>query len=281
MNLQELKEKALKMKNDAQEKLIEIKNKAISMKDGAGDKVNQAKEKTEELKENANSLKKEATSKANNIKEKVENTKDKATNKVSEIKEQALNAKIKANDSIKKVKEDVDVVKSKVTDKKNEIKSKSEEIKNDVTQKKDEVINKGKQGFFSIKFGVNTKEELDFIIKKSATTSITNPETGEEKSYRHKSMVIFAEQGSEFMKKAYYIVPVIVTKAFSQNIAVKLANSKIEGVDLKKFAVEENNLPCIAIFEEEKYLKTISGEENILKLVKSLDLDINKLIEEA
>jgi hypothetical protein len=40
--------------------------------------------------------------------------------------------------------------------------------------------------------------------------------------------VIFAEEGSEFFRDAIYMLPVIVAKAFSQNIAIKLAKSKIE-----------------------------------------------------
>jgi len=36
----------------------------------------------------------------------------------------------------------------------------------------------------------------------------------------------------------------------------------------------------MVVFEEEKVSKTIEGTENILKLVKSFDIDINKLIDE-
>jgi hypothetical protein len=76
-------------------------------------------------------------------------------------------------------------------------------------------------------------------------------------------------------------LPVITAKAFSQNISVKLANSKIEWVKLSNYKVKEKSLPCLVVFEEEKVLKTIEWTQNILKLVKSFDLDINKLIDEV
>jgi hypothetical protein len=76
------------------------------------------------------------------------------------------------------------------------------------------------------------------------------------------------------------MLPVIVAKAFSQNIAIKLAKSKIEWVKLSDYSVKVESLPCLVVFEEEKVLKTIEGKENILKLVKSFDLDINKQIDD-
>jgi hypothetical protein len=77
------------------------------------------------------------------------------------------------------------------------------------------------------------------------------------------------------------MLPVIATKAFTQSITVKLAQSKIEWIKLSDYQVKVKTLPCLVVFEEEKVLKTIEGTENILKLVKSFDLDINKLIDEA
>jgi len=60
--------------------------------------------------------------------------------------------------------------------------------------------------------------------------------------------------------------------------SITIAKSKIEWVNLSDYNIE--TLPSLVVFEEEKAYKTISWEENILKLVKSFDLDINKLINE-
>lgn len=128
---------------------------------------------------------------------------------------------------------------------------------------------------------IQKKEELETLIKKSKTTSFKNKETWVEKKYKHKTIVIFAEEWSEFFKDALYILPVIVAKAFTQNITVKLSKTKIEWIKLSDYDVKIDSLPSLVVFEEEKVLKKINGTQNILKLVKSFDLDINKLIDNA
>ncbi|EFK96699.1 hypothetical protein LDC_1269 [sediment metagenome] len=90
-------------------------------------------------------------------------------------------------------------------------------------------------------------------------------------------MAIFADEKSEFFKELLYMFPVLLTKSFSQNMKIKLVKTSTEGLVLADYKVTE--IPSLVIFEEEKYLKTIASKENILKLVKSLDLDINKQIE--
>ncbi len=127
-------------------------------------------------------------------------------------------------------------------------------------------------------FTISKKEDFLKLIEKSKTTTFKNKETWEEKQYKHKSIVIIAEQGSKFFKDALYMFPVISAKAFSQNINTKLAISKIEWINMSDYKVWE--FPCMIVFEEEKVLKTITWSENILKLVKSFDLDINKLVDE-
>lgn len=126
-------------------------------------------------------------------------------------------------------------------------------------------------------FTISKKQDLEDMIKASATTSFTSKDTWETKTYKHKSFVIFADVKSDFFKELLYIFPIILTKAFSQSIKVKLAKTDIEWVKLEDYKV--SNLPSLVIFEEEKVLKVIDEEEKILKLVKSLDLDINKAVE--
>jgi len=148
-------------------------------------------------------------------------------------------------------------------------------IKNKAIKIKDDAFEK------SNKFIVWTKEELDLIINKSKTTSFINKETNIERFFKHKSLVIFAEEWTNFYKKLLFIIPIIATKAYSQNISLKLAKTKIVWVNLVDYQVDMTKLPCIIVFEEEKFYKKIEWEENILKLVKSLNLDINELIEKA
>jgi hypothetical protein len=101
-------------------------------------------------------------------------------------------------------------------------------LKEKALEHTNKAINYGADKLASSSLTISTKEELLLLIKKSATTKFKNKETGIEKEYKHKTIVIFAEEGSDFFKDALYMLPVITAKAFSQNISVKLAKSKIE-----------------------------------------------------
>lgn len=118
---------------------------------------------------------------------------------------------------------------------------------------------------------ISKKEELDKIVNKSKNTSF------EWKTFTKKSIVIVADEKSDFFKECLYALPVLATKWFSQNIPVKLAKDKIEWVEYNDYKVKE--VPSLVVFENEEVSKVIEWKEKILKLVKILDLDINKTIE--
>lgn len=154
-------------------------------------------------------------------------------------------------------------------------------IKEKLNEQTQKAVDYGAKKLTESSLTISKKEELEKLIKKSATTSFKNKETWVEKNYKHKTIAIFADEWSDFFKDALYMLPVISAKAFTQNISVSLAKSKIEEVNLSDYKVKTESLPCLVVFEEEKVLKTIEGTKNILKLVKSFDLDINKLIDNA
>lgn len=161
------------------------------------------------------------------------------------------------------------------------LKEKALQLKQKASEQTMKAINYGAQKLSNSSFTIEKKEDLNLIIQKSKQSTYKNKETWEEKTYKHQSIVIFADEWSEFFKEALYILPVIITKAFTQNISVKLAKSKIEWVDLTQYNVKLDVLPCLVVFEDEKVIKNIEWCENILKLVKSFDLDINNLINKA
>jgi hypothetical protein len=59
---------------------------------------------------------------------------------------------------------------------------------------------------------------------------------------------------------------------------VKIASSNIKEFDYKWHDL--NEFPSLILYENKEIKKTITGKENILKLVKNMNLDINKLIDE-
>lgn len=155
------------------------------------------------------------------------------------------------------------------------------ELKQRAIKKKNEVMDNAAKKLAASKKTIHKKEQLDKVIAKSKTTSFKNKETGIEKQFKHRTIVIFAEENSDFFKDALYMLPVIATKAFTQNVVVKLAQSNIPWVELSDYQINNSELPGLVVFEEEKVLKTIHGKENILKLVKNFNLNINTLIDEA
>lgn len=154
------------------------------------------------------------------------------------------------------------------------------ELKEKAKTLKEKAINYWAKKISDSNYTINKKEELDILIKKSKTTTFKNSETWIEKKYKHRVLIIFANEWSSFYRDAIYILPIIVAKAFSQNIIVKLAKTKIDWVKLEDYQISEKSFPCLVVFEEEKVIKIIESTENILKLVKSFDLDINKQIDE-
>ncbi|MFK7780272.1 MAG: hypothetical protein QM490_03910 [Candidatus Gracilibacteria bacterium] len=164
---------------------------------------------------------------------------------------------------------------------KEKVKANAIKLKNKAFEQTEKAINYSAKKLSNSKFTLETKKELDIIIKKSTNTSFKNKETGKETINKHRSLVIFADEGSEFFKESLYALPIMATKAFTQSIPIKLAKSKIEGVNLADYNVKEDALPCLVVFEDGKVIKNIEGSKNILKLVKSFHLDINKLIDKA
>lgn len=161
------------------------------------------------------------------------------------------------------------------------IKEKALNIKEKASEQTQKAIAYSAKKLTNSNFTIETKEGLEKIIKKSANTIFKNKETWVEKTYTHKSIVVFADEWSDFFKDSLYALPVLATKAFTQNIPLRLAKSKIEGINLSDYKIKTETLPCLVVFENELAIKNIEGSENILKLVKSFDLDINKLIEKA
>lgn len=157
------------------------------------------------------------------------------------------------------------------------IKEKTAKLKEKSLKLADDMIDKSAKKLSSSNFTIDTKEKFDEFLEKSKTTSFTNKETNETKYFKHRVIVVFAEENSDFFKEALYMFPILYAKAFSQSIVIKLAKSKIDWLKLSTYKVKE--LPTLLVFEEEKLIKQIVWREKILKLVKTLNLDINKTIE--
>lgn len=124
---------------------------------------------------------------------------------------------------------------------------------------------------------LKSKEDFEVFIQKSKNTSGRDSTTGQEKTYTHRAIAILVDTKSEFFTKMLYALPVLVTKAFSQNMALKLVDKDMKEADFTPYNITE--FPALVVFENTKHIKTLQGEENIQKVVKSLSLDINSTID--
>lgn len=151
------------------------------------------------------------------------------------------------------------------------------ELKQKAIDAKNKAISYSAEKLAESSLVIQLENELTTLIEKSKTTTFTNKETWVVKENKHYSIVIFAEKDSDFFKDALYALPVLTTKAFSQNISLKMAYSNIEWVDMQKYNIV--SFPTLVVFHQEEIYKSLTGSENILGLVKSTNMDIKGSID--
>ena len=149
------------------------------------------------------------------------------------------------------------------------------DLKEKVLKFKDETITSGAKKIAESSMVIKSKEDLDKLIAKSKNTKFTSKETWETKVFIKHSIVIFVEKKSDFYKDALVQVPVLATKAWTSSISLKMCDLDLK--DLSDYKITET--PTLALFTDEKLSKVVIWEEDIKTIVKTLDLDIIKAIE--
>jgi len=154
------------------------------------------------------------------------------------------------------------------------IKEKAIQWKKSFIKAKNELVEKSAEKFRKSHSHIQKKEELDAFIEKSKTYA-----NKEGKEIKKKIFLLVVDTKTEFYKKLLYMFPVIYTKAWSKDIAIKLIDKELSWFNYK----EDYNvsvIPALLVFEEEKITHRIEGEENLRKLIKKMSLDIEKTIAE-
>lgn len=124
---------------------------------------------------------------------------------------------------------------------------------------------------------IKNNDELEAIILKSQNTTFVSQEWV-SKVFTKRSILIVGDWEKEFFKQMLINLPILLTKAFSQDIALKLMDVKNKKIDISRYNLLE--IPALIVFENKEVYKIIYSEENLKKVVKNLTLDINKSIEE-
>ena len=153
-----------------------------------------------------------------------------------------------------------------------------EQAKNKTKELSDKAVTYSSEKLVSSWLTLKKSDDVQKIIDSSENKSFKNKETGISKTFTKNSIIIFWDEKSDFFKEALYILPVLATKGFSKNISVKIAVADIKDFDYTDHKITE--FPSLVLYENKEIKKIITGKENILKLVKNMNLDINKQIEE-
>lgn len=126
---------------------------------------------------------------------------------------------------------------------------------------------------------VEKKEDVEELIEKSITTEFQNKDTWELKYFKHKSILIIADEKDKSYDEMMVLFPLLKTKAFSQSVEIMISKLDIKWIDYKKeFELEE--LPVMIVFENKEITKKIIWKENIEKIAKSIKMNIEELIEQ-
>lgn len=157
------------------------------------------------------------------------------------------------------------------------LKEKALKLKEKAIELKDKTVDMTAEKISKSSLVLQTQEDFDNFVLKSENKVFVNKE-GEEKLFEKRCLVIFWDSKEDFFKEFLVLIPVLLTKSFSQNIALKIVDVKNEKIDMKKYNFSK--IPSLIVFENKEIYKIITWEDNIKKVVKSLTLDINKTIEE-
>ena len=139
-------------------------------------------------------------------------------------------------------------------------------------------VNYGASKIADSKLTLKSTQELEAFVATSKTSEGKDSKSGEKKEFTRRVIIIFADPKWDFFKDLIYLLPVLSTKAFSQNISLRVADLRMKWLTKATYKIKDS--PSLVVIENTKVVKVIEWEEKIQKVVKSLDLDINKVIQE-
>ncbi len=135
---------------------------------------------------------------------------------------------------------------------------------------KNDVVEKSATSLANSSLVIKQKDDLKKFIDSTIPKEFISKETWEKKIFKRYAIVIFVKKDTTFYKDFLIQIPVLATKAWTQNITMKITD--LDYTKVKEF-------PSLVVFENKKVYKIISWENNIKKIVKTFDFDIIKQIE--
>lgn len=157
------------------------------------------------------------------------------------------------------------------------LKEKASNLQKKAKQAADDALKYSAGKLADSKFTLKNISEISEVIQESENKK-KKLDSGEEKTFIHQSIIIFCDTKSDFFESLLLGFPVLATKAFSQNVTIKLADIDTEWFKKEEYKIQ--NFPALVLFENTKVKKVLEGEEKVQKVVKNMSLDINKTIDE-
>ncbi len=157
------------------------------------------------------------------------------------------------------------------------IKAKAKELKDKAVEFKDKTLENTATKVGQSSLVMKTQSEVTAFIEKSENKTFVTQEWA-TKNFTKRVFLVVGDSTKDFYKEFLFLFPVLITKAFSQNVSFKVVDIQNKEINLSEYGVWE--VPALLVFEDRSLYKTIVWEENIKKVVKSLSLDINKTVEE-
>ena len=105
------------------------------------------------------------------------------------------------------------------------LREEAQKLKNKAQNAGKNALEYGASKIADSKVMLKTLEELKEFQEASHNTSKKNPETGENKEFVHRALLIVADVKSDFFQSLLYKLPILQTKAFSQSVKIKLLDT--------------------------------------------------------
>lgn len=135
------------------------------------------------------------------------------------------------------------------------LKEKALKLKDEAVKASKDALDKTAQKLRDSDFVIKEKEDIEKFIKE-----------------KKKVAVIFSLPETEFYRKSLLLLPVLYTKTWANNYNIKMFECKDEKFLKKEYNL--NKLPSMVLIEEKEVIEIIEWEEEVMKVVKNLNLDV-------
>ncbi len=157
------------------------------------------------------------------------------------------------------------------------LKQKALELKDKAVKLTNDTLDKTITWIYNSSLSIKNQTEFDSFILKSANTTYKTSEWVEKEAIRRISIIYWDYGNAEFRKFLIWL-PVLLAKWFSDWLSLKILDTN--NTEINKEIYEQYETPSLFLYENKELKKIVQWMENINKVVKTLNLDINKTIDQ-